>query len=69
MSISGRIPNQIEELLVTNRRGFLRSAGLLAVSFGRFGVAGLTEADAQSAAAQGRAPIPIPISTRSTRGS
>ena len=33
MSISDQIPNQIEELLVTNRRGFLRSAGLLAVSF------------------------------------
>src|SRR5205085_12058080 len=59
-SISGKIPSQIEELLVTNRRGFLRSAGLLAVSFGGFAGAGLTEADAQSAAAQGPGPYPIP---------
>ena len=56
MSISDRIPSQIEELLVTNRRGFLRSAGLLAVSFG----VGLAEADAQSAAAQGPGPYPNP---------
>ncbi len=60
MSISGKIPSQIEELLVTNRRGFLRSAGLLAVSFGTFGIAGLAEADAQSAAAQGPGPYPNP---------
>src|SRR5436190_17347570 len=53
MSISDKIPTQIEELLLTNRRGFLRSAGLLAVSFGAFSGAGLKEADAQSAAAQG----------------
>jgi len=33
MSTSNRIPKHIEDLLVTNRRGFLRSAGLLAVSF------------------------------------
>jgi CO/xanthine dehydrogenase Mo-binding subunit len=60
MSISDRIPSQIEEVLVTNRRGFLRSAGLLAVSIGTFGVAGITEADAQSAAAQGPGPYPNP---------
>ena len=61
MSISDRIPKQIEEVLVTNRRGFLRSAGLLAVSFGVFGGAGITEADAQSsAAAQGPGPYPNP---------
>src|SRR5690349_17736887 len=58
MSISDKIPSQIEELLVTNRRGFLRSAGLLAVSFGLAG-GGLTEADAQSAA-QGPGPYATP---------
>ncbi len=56
MSISGRIPSQIEEVLVTNRRGFLKNAGLLAVSFG----IGITEADAQSSAAQGPGPYPNP---------
>jgi CO/xanthine dehydrogenase Mo-binding subunit len=56
MSISERIPSRIEELLVTNRRGFLRSAGLLAVSFG----VGTAEAEAQSAAAQGPGPYPTP---------
>jgi nicotinate dehydrogenase subunit B len=62
MSVSNRIPKQIEEVLVTNRRGFLRSAGLLAVSFGVFGGAGVTEADAQqtSAAPQGPGPYPNP---------
>src|SRR4051812_45829718 len=48
MSSSDRVPKQIEEVLVTHRRGFLRSAGLLAVSFGAFGGAALTEAEAQS---------------------
>ncbi|MEO8372443.1 MAG: molybdopterin cofactor-binding domain-containing protein [Candidatus Solibacter sp.] len=47
MSLSDKIPSQIEELLVTNRRDFLRSAGLLAVSFG-------------FAAAQGPGPYPTP---------
>src|SRR4051812_11402966 len=60
MSISDRIPSQIEELLLTNRRGFLRSAGLLAVSFGGFAEAALTDADAQTAAAQGPGPYPTP---------
>ena len=32
MNASDRIPKQIEEVLVTHRRGFLRNAGLLAVS-------------------------------------
>ena len=31
------IPKQIEDVLATHRRGFLRSAGLLAVGFGAFG--------------------------------
>jgi nicotinate dehydrogenase subunit B len=57
VSISNRIPKHIEDLLVTNRRGFLRSAGLLAVSFG----AGLAEADVQTAAApQAPGPYPTP---------
>jgi CO/xanthine dehydrogenase Mo-binding subunit len=59
VSISERIPKQIEEVLMTNRRGFLRSAGLLAVSFGVFGAAATTEAQT-SAAAQGPGPYPIP---------
>ena len=60
MSDSHEIPARIEEILTVNRRGFLRSAGLLAVSFGGFS-AGLTEADAQAAAApQGPGPYPTP---------
>jgi len=43
------IPSRIEELLVTNRRGFLRTAGLLAVSFGT-----------STAAPQGPGPYPNP---------
>jgi nicotinate dehydrogenase subunit B len=45
---SNAIPKQIEEALVTHRRGFLKSAGLLAVSFGMFGSSAITEAEAQS---------------------
>jgi CO/xanthine dehydrogenase Mo-binding subunit len=57
VNISDQIPKHIEDLLVTNRRGFLRNAGLLAVSFG----AGLETADAQTAAApQGPGPYPTP---------
>ena len=44
MSASARIPKQIEEVLVTHRRGFLRSAGLLAVSFGAYSAIGNTDA-------------------------
>ena len=32
MTESTRIPKKVEEVLVTHRRGFLRSAGLLVVS-------------------------------------
>ena len=39
MSSSNVIPEQIEEVLVTHRRGFLKSAGMLALSFGMFGEA------------------------------
>jgi nicotinate dehydrogenase subunit B len=52
VSLSDRIPEQIEDLLATNRRGFLRNAGLLAVSFSGF---------AQTIAApQGPGPYPTP---------
>uniref|UniRef100_Q01X56 Aldehyde oxidase and xanthine dehydrogenase, molybdopterin binding n=1 Tax=Solibacter usitatus (strain Ellin6076) TaxID=234267 RepID=Q01X56_SOLUE len=47
MSDPGGIPRHIEEILVTNRRGFLKSAGMLAVSFGAFGGAAPTVAAAQ----------------------
>jgi len=60
MSLSDKIPARIQHLLLTNRRGFLKSAGMLAVSFGGFAGAGLAEADAQAAAAQGPGPYPIP---------
>jgi len=56
---SAGIPKQVEEVLSTHRRDFLRSAGLLVVSF----VTGSEtfEADAQnSAAAQGAGPYPDP---------
>src|SRR4051812_23561212 len=61
MSASASVPKQIEDILVTHRRGFLRSAGLLAVSFGAY-VGGLaTEAYAQSSgAAQGPGPYHDP---------
>ena len=58
MSSSNRVPKQIEELLVTHRRGFLKSAGLFAVSFGTFG--GLGQGNAQTAVAvQGPGPYPV----------
>jgi nicotinate dehydrogenase subunit B len=61
MSASAGIPKQIEEVLLTNRRGFLKNAGLLVVSLGAFGAAGTTEADAQnSVAAQGPGPYHDP---------
>ncbi len=53
MISSHGIPKPIEDVLVTHRRGFLKSAGLLAVSFGAFGAATITEADAQSNGAAG----------------
>ena len=46
---------QIEELLVTHRRGFLKSAGLLAVSFATGAGATTSEADAQT---NGAGPYP-----------
>jgi CO/xanthine dehydrogenase Mo-binding subunit len=60
MSASNRIPRHIEDALRTNRREFLKGAGLLAVSFGVFGRATITAADAQTAAAQGAGPYHDP---------
>jgi nicotinate dehydrogenase subunit B len=48
MSASHRIPQQIEDVLVTHRRGFLKNAGLLAVSFSLFGATAIDGAEAQS---------------------
>jgi CO/xanthine dehydrogenase Mo-binding subunit len=60
MTTSSGIPKQVEDVLATHRRGFLRSAGLLVVSFATGGVHTL-EADAQSnAAAQTAGPYPDP---------
>jgi nicotinate dehydrogenase subunit B len=53
MSSSQGIPKQIEDVLVTHRRGFLKTAGLLAVSFGVFGATAIEEAEAQSSRAAG----------------
>jgi nicotinate dehydrogenase subunit B len=48
MSSSDTLPKHIEDVLVTHRRGFLKNAGLLAVSFGFFGPATVEQAAAQS---------------------
>src|SRR5215831_17157228 len=70
MTTSSRIPQQVEEILTTHRRGFLKSAGLLVVSFAAGAGAVITDADAQNgAAAQPPVLIPIPISGNSIRGS
>ena len=59
MTTSTGIPKQVEEVLTTHRRGFLKGAGLLLVSFATG--APVFEADTQnSAAAQGSGPYPDP---------
>ena len=59
MSLSARFRNRSKSSWCTHRRGFLKSAGLLAVSFGAFAaVAPATCADA--AAPQGPGPYPDP---------
>jgi nicotinate dehydrogenase subunit B len=61
MSPSTGIPKQVEEILSTHRRGFLRSAGLLIVSFATGGGAHASEGDAQdNASAQAAGPYPDP---------
>jgi nicotinate dehydrogenase subunit B len=49
MTISTSIPKHVEDALSTHRRGFLKSAGLLVVSFATGGGALVTEAAAQPA--------------------
>jgi nicotinate dehydrogenase subunit B len=53
MTPSSRIPKKVEKALATHRRDFLKSAGLLVVSF-----ASGTQANAQSTAAQTPGPYP-----------
>jgi nicotinate dehydrogenase subunit B len=61
MNASDRIPTPIEDALVMHRRGFLKSAGLLAVSFGVFGGGAIAEAVSQSnGAADGTGPYHDP---------
>jgi CO/xanthine dehydrogenase Mo-binding subunit len=65
MNASSRIPKPIEEVLFTHRRGFLKNAGMLAVSGGAYVSLGNTEADAQNtgkstAASQGPGPYHDP---------
>jgi nicotinate dehydrogenase subunit B len=62
VSAASGIPKQIEDVLITHRRGFLRSAGLFAVSIGAYTAAGGGTADAQSAAgaAAPQSPGPYP---------
>jgi nicotinate dehydrogenase subunit B len=61
MTASNGIPKRIEEVLTMHRRGFLKSAGLLVVSFATGGGALQTEAEVQSSRAlQGAGPYPDP---------
>ena len=61
MTISTMIPKHVEEALSTHRRAFLKSAGLLVVSFATGGNALITEAVAKdSTAAQPAGPYPDP---------
>jgi len=60
MTASTGIPKRVEQVLTTHRRGFLKSAGLLVVSFAT-GAGPFTEADAQTGGAtQGAGPYPDP---------
>ena len=58
MTTSIGIPKQVEEALSTHRRGFLKSAGLLLVSFGTGNILTIG-ADAQSSSAS-TSPYPDP---------
>ncbi|HEY7337962.1 MAG TPA: molybdopterin cofactor-binding domain-containing protein [Bryobacteraceae bacterium] len=57
MTISSEIPKRVQEILTANRRSFLKSAGMLAVSFGVDAGALLTEAHGQTRTA---GPYPDP---------
>jgi CO/xanthine dehydrogenase Mo-binding subunit len=65
MTTDTKIPKQVEQALEqsngTSRRGFLKNAGMLVVSFSAAGAAALAPpASAQSAAGQGAGPYPDP---------
>jgi CO/xanthine dehydrogenase Mo-binding subunit len=61
MTISSGIPKRVEETLTTNRRSFLKSAGMLAVTFGVDAGALITEADGQTSSQAGNTgPYPDP---------
>ena len=61
MTASTGIPKRVEEVLTTHRRGFLKSAGALVVSFATGAGALIPEANAQdNRAAQGAGPYPDP---------
>ncbi len=61
MSTSAGIPEQIEKVLLTHRRDFLRSAGMLAVSFGVYAGGLATQGDAQNTTtAQEQGPYQVP---------
>ena len=60
MTISTVIPKHVEEALSTHRRGFLKSAGLLVVSFATSGTTLVTEAVAQNSTAAQPGPYPDP---------
>ena len=61
MSISTEIPKHVEDALTTHRRGFLKSAGLLVVSFATSGGALVADDVAQNrTAAQPAGPYPDP---------
>jgi CO/xanthine dehydrogenase Mo-binding subunit len=55
MTMSSGIPKHVEEILITNRRSFLKSAGMLAVTLGVDAGALLTEADGQTSPQSSRA--------------
>ena len=58
IKVSSGIPKHVEEILTANRRSFLKTAGLFAVTFGVDAGALLTKADAQTAQAGNTGPYP-----------
>src|SRR4051794_35892672 len=60
MNPSTGIPKHIETVLSTDRRGFLKSAGMLVVSFAAAGSTAITDAFGQNTQAQTAGPYPDP---------
>ncbi|MFL6416730.1 MAG: molybdopterin cofactor-binding domain-containing protein [Bryobacteraceae bacterium] len=60
MNLSSGIPKRIESVLSTDRRGFLKSAGMLVVSFAAAGGAAVTDALNQNAEARTAGPYADP---------